>query len=433
MPSNTSTKLRKKRFWRFLTLLGPGLTTGAADDDPSGIATYSQTGAQFGYGQLWTALYMLPFMAAVQEACARIGLVTGKGIAAVVKEQYSKRVLYTVVSLVVIANTINIGADIGAMAEAAKLLIPVPFVVLTLAITAIILTLAIFTNYKTYSKILKWLALALLAYPITAFIVHQPWGTVLRATVVPHIEFNFAFLFIITGVLGTTISPYMFFWEASQEVEDQNEKNNGNGGKRIVSRNMIHRMRLDNNTGMIVSEITTWCILLVGATVLHQSGVKDVKTAADAAKALEPLVHSFPNAGFLSKLIFSVGIIGLGFLAVPVLSGSAAYAVSEAFNWNASLNYKPRKAVGFYGVITVATVIGLIINFVGIDPVKALVYAAVLNGVAAVPLLFLILKIARNEKIMGQHKSGLLSNSLLWITFIVMGAAAVAMFFTIGR
>jgi NRAMP (natural resistance-associated macrophage protein)-like metal ion transporter len=433
MPSNTSTKLRKKRFWRFLTLMGPGLTTGAADDDPSGIATYSQTGAQFGYGQLWTALYMLPFMAAVQEACARIGLVTGKGIAAVVKEQYSKRVLYTVVSLVVIANTINIGADIGAMAEAAKLLIPVPFVVLTLAITAIILTLEIFTNYKTYSKILKWLALALLAYPITAFIVHQPWSTVLRATVVPHIEFNFAFLFIITGVLGTTISPYMFFWEASQEVEDQNEKNIDHVGKRIVSRNMIHRMRLDNNTGMIVSEITTWCILLVGATVLHQSGVKDVKTAADAAKALEPLVHSFPNAGFLSKLIFSVGIIGLGFLAVPVLSGSAAYAVSEAFNWNASLNYKPRKAVGFYGVITVATVIGLIINFVGIDPVKALVYAAVLNGVAAVPLLFLILKIARNEKIMGQYKSGPLSNSLLWITFIAMGAAAVAMFFTIGR
>jgi Mn2+/Fe2+ NRAMP family transporter len=192
-------------------------------------------------------------------------------------------------------------------------------------------------------------------------------------------------------------------------------------------------MRLDNNTGMIVSEITTWCILLAGATVLHQSGVKDVKTAADAAKALEPLVHSFPNAGFLSKLIFSVGIIGLGFLAVPVLSGSAAYAVSEAFNWNASLNYEPRKAVGFYGVITVATVIGLIINFVGIDPVKALVYAAVLNGVAAVPLLFLILKIARNEKIMGQYKSGPLSNSLLWITFIAMGAAAVAMFFTIGR
>ena len=425
-------KPAKRKFWRFLTLLGPGLTTGAADDDPSGIATYSQTGAQFGYGQLWTALYMLPFMAAVQEACARIGLVTGKGIAAVVKEHYSKRVLYAVVTLVVVANTINIGADIGAMAEAAKLLVPIPFGILTFIITGTILVLEIFTNYKAYSKILKWLALALLAYPITAFIVHQPWGTVLRATVVPHFEFSFAFLFIITGVLGTTISPYMFFWEASQEVEEHQEKHPANGKSRITH-NTIHRMRLDNNAGMIISEITTWCILLVGATVLHQSGVKDVKTAADAAKALEPLVHSFPNAGFLAKLIFSVGIIGLGFLAVPVLSGSAAYAVSEAFNWDASLNYKPKQAWGFYGVITVATLIGLTINFIGIDPVKALVYAAVLNGVAAVPLLFLIAKIARNKDIMGEFKSGPLSNFLLWFTFVAMGAAAVAMFFTIGR
>jgi len=434
MEQKTNTKpVNKKSFWRFLTLLGPGLTTGAADDDPSGIATYSQTGAQFGYGQLWTALYMLPFMAAVQEACARIGLVTGKGIAAVVKDHYSKTVLYAVVSLVVIANTINIGADIGAMAAAAELLVPVPFVVLTLVITASILILEIFTNYKVYSKILKWLALALLAYPITVFIVHQPWGTVLKATVVPHIEFNFAFLFIITGVLGTTISPYMFFWEASQEVEEQKEKHPEQNGKPNVTANLIHRMRLDNNSGMIISEITTWCILLVAATVLHQSGVKDINTAADAAKALEPLVHSFPNAGFLAKLIFSIGILGLGFLAVPVLSGSAAYAVSEAFDWNASLNLKLTRAHGFYGVITIATLIGLIINFVGIDPVKALVYAAVLNGVAAVPLLFLIIKISRNEKVMGEYKSGPLSSSLLWFTFIAMGAAAVAMFFTIGH
>jgi NRAMP (natural resistance-associated macrophage protein)-like metal ion transporter len=432
MQETPGPKPHRKRFWKFLTLLGPGLTTGAADDDPSGIATYSQTGAQFGYGQLWTALYMLPFMAAVQEACARIGLVTGKGIAAVVKEHYSKPVLYAVVSLVVVANTINIGADIGAMASAAELLVPVPFVVLTLLFTATILVLEIFTNYKVYSKILKWLALALLAYPITVFIVHQPWGTVLKATVVPHIEFNFAFLFIITGVLGTTISPYMFFWEASQEVEEQQEKHPSQNGEPVVTKLTIHRMRLDNNAGMIISEITTWCILLVGATVLHQSGVKDVKTAADAAKALEPLVHSFPNAGFLSKLIFSIGIIGLGMLAVPVLSGSAAYAVSEAFNWNASLNLKLKHAHGFYGVITIATLIGLTINFVGIDPVKALVYAAVLNGVAAVPLLFLVAKIARNEKIMGENRSGVLSNSLLWFTFVAMGAAAVAMFFTIG-
>jgi len=432
MAAKSSQKHPRNKFWKFLTLLGPGLTTGAADDDPSGIATYSQTGAQFGYGQLWTALYMLPFMTAVQEACARIGLVTGKGIAAVVKQHYSRSVLFAVVGLVVIANTINIGADIGAMASAAQLLVPaIPFVILTLLFTITILILEIFTNYKVYSKILKWLALALLAYPITVFIVHQPWLTVLKATVTPHFEFSFAFLFIITGVLGTTISPYMFFWEASQEVEEITEEDRMIKGKPVMSWQRIKRMRLDNNAGMIISEVTTWCILVVGGTVLHNSGVHDIKTAADAAKALEPLVHSFPNAGFLSKLIFSIGIIGLGLLAVPVLSGSAAYAVSEAVNWNASLNFKLKQAHGFYGVITIATLIGLMINFVGIDPVKALVYAAVLNGVAAVPLLFLIAKIGSNEKIMGEYKSGLLSSSLIWFTFVAMGAAAVAMFFTL--
>ena len=223
----------RKKFWRFLTVLGPGLTTGAADDDPSGIATYSQTGAQFGYGLLWTALYMLPFMMAVQEACARIGLVTGQGIASVVKDHYSKTVLYSVVGLVVVANTINIGADIGAMASAAQLLVPVNFVILTLLFTALILVLEIFTNYKSYSKILKFLAIALLAYPVTAFIVHQPWLTVLKATFVPHFEFSFAFIFIVVGLLGTTISPYMFFWEASQEVEEQKEKHRIKNGRSL--------------------------------------------------------------------------------------------------------------------------------------------------------------------------------------------------------
>jgi NRAMP (natural resistance-associated macrophage protein)-like metal ion transporter len=422
---------RKKKIWKFLTLLGPGLTTGAADDDPSGIATYSQTGAQFGYGQLWTALYMLPFMMATQEACARIGMVKGKGIAALVKEHYSRKVLYAVVGLVVLANTINIGADIGAMASAAQLLVPVSIILLTLFFTATILILEIFTNYKVYSRILKWLAVSLLAYPITVFIVHQPWATVLRTSVVPHIEFNFQFLFIITGVLGTTISPYMFFWQASQEVEEEVEKKMITNGKPRISWRNIKDMRIDNTTGMLISEVTTWCIILVGATVLHGGGIKDVKTAADAARALEPLVHSFPHSGFLAKLIFSIGIIGLGLLAIPVLSGSAAYAVSEAFDWNASLNLKLKKAHGFYGVITIATIIGLMINFIGIDPVKALVYAAVLNGVAAVPLIFLIGKIAMDEKIMGEYKSGRLSNILVWSTFVGMGAAAIAMFYTI--
>lgn len=428
MKRRTEIGAKVKGFWR---ILGPGLVTGAADDDPSGIATYSQTGAQFGYGQLWTALYMLPLMTAVQEACARIGLVTGKGITTIVKERYSRGVLYAVVALVVIANVINIGADLGAMAAAAQLLVPVSFILLTLLFTTIILLLEVFTNYKVYSKILKWLAITLLAYPITLFIVHQPWLTILKASVVPHVEFSFAFFFIITGVLGTTISPYMFFWEASQEVEEDQEKHLLTKGKPLISWMSVRRMRTDNTFGMIFSEFATWSIIVVGATVLHGSGVRDVKTAADAAKALEPLVHSFPHAGFLSKLIFSIGIIGLGMLAIPVLSGSAAYSVAEAFKWEASLNLKLKKAPGFYAIIIAATVVGLILNFIGVDPVKALVYSAVLNGVAAVPLLFLILKIAGDEKIMGEYKSKWFSTTILWITFVAMGGAAVAMFFTI--
>jgi NRAMP (natural resistance-associated macrophage protein)-like metal ion transporter len=424
---------KRNKLVQFLAMLGPGLTTGAADDDPSGIATYSQTGAQFGYGQLWTALYMLPFMMGVQEACARIGMVTGKGIAAIVKENYNRFILYGVVFLVVIANIINIGADIGAMAAAAKLLIPFPFIVWTLLFTAGILILEIFTTYKVYAKILKWLALSLLAYPVTVFIVKMPWLTVLKATFIPHIEFNFAFFFIITGVLGTTISPYMFFWETSQEVEEVKEKKLMKHGTPSIRQSNIRTMRIDNNAGMIISEITTWSILVVAGTVLHNSGVTDIKTAADAAKALEPLVKSFPDAGYLSKLIFSIGIIGLGFLAVPILSGSAAYAVSEAVNWKSGLNLKLKRAHGFYGVITIATIIGLIINFVGINPVKALVYSAVLNGVAAVPLIFLIIRISVNKKIMGEYKSGWLSKIILWITFLGMAAAAVAMFFMLGK
>lgn len=422
---------KRSKLLKFLSLLGPGLTTGAADDDPSGIATYSQTGARFGYGQLWTALYMLPLMMAVQEACARIGMVTGKGIAGILKAHYNSKILYSVVALVTIANIINIGADIGAMAEAAKLLIPLPFAVWTLLFTAIILLLEIFTTYKVYAKILKWLALSLLAYPITVFVVQLPWLTVLKATFIPHFELTFAFFFIITGVLGTTISPYMFFWEASQEVEEVKDKRMLRKGIPQIRPGNIYRMRLDNNAGMIISEITTWSIMVVAGTVLHNSGITDVKTAADAAKALEPLVHSFPNAGYLSKFIFSIGIIGLGFLAVPILSGSAAYAVSEAVNWKSGLNLKLKKAHGFYGIITIATIIGLIINFVGINPVKALIYAAVLNGVAAIPLLFLIIKISSNERILGEFTSRMLSKILLWITFIAMAAAAVGMVFMI--
>lgn len=421
------------RLKKILKTIGPGFITGAADDDPSGIATYSQTGAQFGYGQLWTALFMFPFQAGVQEACARIGAVTGKGIASVVATHYSKKVLYAVVLLVLVANTINIGADIGAMAAAAGLIIPVNFVLLTLFFTATILTLEIFTSYKLYSKILKWLCISLLAYPLTVFIVTEPWGTLLKATVIPHIELNFQFLFIITGVLGTTISPYMFFWQASEETEDERANHLiGRDGKPHINWMFMRGLRLDNFFGMLFSEVGTWSIIVVTATVLNSHGITNIKTAADAARALEPLVSTFPNAGYIAKLIFAVGVLGLGFLSIPVLAGSAAYAFAEAFNLKEGLNQKLKKAHGFYGVITIATLIGLMINFVGIDPIKALVFTAVINGVVAVPLIFIIGLIAKNGKIMGQYKSGRVSNFLVWMTFIGMGAAAIGMFLTLG-
>lgn len=419
---------------KFLKIFGPGVITGAADDDPSGIATYTQTGAKFGYGLLWTVVVMLPLMTAIQEACARIGAVTGHGLAAVIKTNYSKKVLYAAVLLVVVANTINIGADIGALAAAAQLIIPVNFIILTLGFTALILILEIFTNYRVYSRILKWLALTLLAYPLTVFIVNQPWKTIFVATFWPHVELNFEFFFIITGVLGTTISPYMFFWQASQEVEEEKEQHLTNRyGRSKIGEKFIRNLRIDNFLGMVFSEIATWSIIVVAATVLHQNGITNITSAADAAKALEPLVQTFPHAGFLAKLIFATGIIGLGLLGIPVLSGSASYALSEAFNMKTGLNLKLKKAHGFYGVITIATIIGLMINFIGIDPIKALVFTAVFNGVAAVPLIFLIARIARNRKIMGEYRSGWLSNMVVWIAFVVMLVSAVAMFYTLAR
>jgi NRAMP (natural resistance-associated macrophage protein)-like metal ion transporter len=416
-----------------LKIAGPGIITGAADDDPSGIATYTQTGAQFGYGQLWTALLILPMLIAVQEACARIGAVTGKGISAVVKERYSKKVLYGMLALILVANTINLGADLGAMGAVAQLIVPVNFTVLVLFFTATILILEIFTTYKTYASILKWLCVTLFSYVITVFLVKEPWMTILRATFVPHIEFTPAFFFIITGVIGTTISPYMFFWEASEEVEEEKSKGMIRKGVPQLTKTFMRRLRMDNFLGMVSSQIAAWCVIVVGATVLHANGVTHIESAAQAAQALEPLVHSFPQAGFLAKLIFAIGIIGLGFLAVPVFSGSASFALSEALDWKAGLNLKLKRAHGFYGVITIATLVGLMINFIGINPIQALVVTAVINGVVAVPLIFLIARIARNREIMGEHRSGWLSNLLVWVTFVFMGAAAVAMFATLNR
>ena len=427
---------KKNRFSRFLRILGPGLITGAADDDPSGIATYSQTGAQFGYGQLWTVIIMYPLMTAVQEACARVGAVTGKGLAAVVRDYYSKKILYAVVLLVVIANTVNIGADIGAMAESMRLIIPLPFVHWALIFTILMLSLEVFTSYSTYAKILKWLALALLAYPITAIIAGQNWPVVLRATFIPHIQFDFGFFFILTGVLGTTISPYMFFWQASEEIEEEiEEKRVGhNGGIPRISKKFIKDLRIDTFLGMLFSELMTFFIIITTASVLNTHGVTNIATAADAAKALEPLVSTFPNSGLVAKMIFATGVVGIGLLGVPVLAGSASYALSEAFHWREGLFLKFKQAHGFYGVIIVATLIGLLINFVGIDPIKALVFTAVFNGVAAVPLVFVIAKVSNNKKIMGEHKNPLISTTLLWLTFAAMGGSAIIMFVSLlGR
>ncbi len=425
--------VKKLKFYRAVRILGPGLVTGAADDDPSGIATYSQTGAQFGFGQLWTALYQIPLLIGIQEACARIGAVAGKGLAGVVKDNYSRKVLYGVVVLVALANIINVGADIGAVSASVKLVVNIPFALIAILTAIIIALLEIFISYKVYAKILKWLALALLSYPITALIVHENWGKILYATVVPHISLTFSFLFIITGVFGTTISPYMFFWQSSGEVEEEISHHMvaQRGGIPRLTKKFLKDLKIDNTAGMLAAELAQWFIIITTATVLFNHGIHNINTAAQAARALQPLVRTFPDSGQLAKDIFAVGVIGLGFLAIPILAGSAAYALSEAFGWKEGLYRKFSKARGFYGVIIIATLIGLGINFLGINPLKALVFTAVFNGVAAVPLVFLIARINSNKKILGEYVGGKLSRMIVWLTFIVMATASIALFYTL--
>lgn len=432
-PAQSAAGALKTSILRLFKLLGPGLVTGAADDDPSGIATYSQTGAQFGFGQLWTALYQTPLLLAVQECCGRIGMVTGKGLAGVIKEHYSRSILIGVVLLVVVANTINIGADIAAVAAAARLVVAAPLWLFAVITTVVVVTLEVRVTYKTYAKFLKWLALALLSYPATTFMIEEPWGKIIYASLVPHIEFSFDFLFIITGVFGTSISPYLFFWQTSQEVEEELALDlpKDRSGRPRLPRNFLQRMRIDTTIGMISAELVQWFIIITTGSVLFGHGIKTVNSAADAAKALEPLVRSFPDAGQVARDLFAVGIIGLGLLAIPVLAGSAAYALAEALDWKVGLSRKFAEARGFYGIIILSTGIGLLLNFVGIDPFKALVLTAVINGVTAVPLLFVIARINGNAKILGVNRGGLLSRGFVWLTFAVMALAAAALFYTL--
>lgn len=424
-----------KRYSRFVRILGPGVVTGAADDDPSGIATYSQAGAAYGTGLLWLFPFMYPLLMAVQESCVRIGAITGKGLAAVIKDNYSKKLLAMSVALVVIANTINIGADLGAMAATTQLLVDAPFVLLALFYAIFVILLEIFVKYKTYAKILKWLALALLAYPITAFLVVQDWGELIRATFAINVHLDSTTIFIIVGMLGTTISPYLFFWDTSETVESEisSRRLTAKSDLPKVSKRFIRSIRVDNVVGMTMASLGAWFIVIVCASVLFKNGITSINTASDAAKAIEPLVTNFPNAGLVAKLIFSTGIIGLGLLAVPVLAGSSSYAITETLGWKEGLHRKFKRAVGFYAVIIVATLTGLAINLLGIDPIKALVYTAVFNGIAAVPLLFMIAKIGNNKDIMGDYKNGILSNTFVRLTFVVMLVAVLILFYSFIR
>lgn len=417
-----------KKIVKFFKLLGPGFITGASDDDPAGIATYAQTGALFGYLQLWTAFFSLPLMTAVQEMCGRIGLVTGKGLAQVIKQHYHPSILYTTVSLLVIANVVNIGADLGAMAASMQLVAGMSFGFWILIMVVVTLILEIFVSYKTYSKYLKYLAYTLLSYVIAAFAVKTDWAGVAFFSTHPQIILSKDYIMNIVAIFGTTISPYLFFWQTAEEAEEEVSSGKlrtmGVGIPRVSTLD-IKKMRLDTVVGMIFSQLVMLFIIITAAGTLYKSGIHEITSAAQVASALRPI------AGDFAFLLFTTGIIGTGLLAVPILSGSASYAVAEAFNWKEGLYRKLRQAHGFYGVIIIATLVGLLINFIGINPIQALYYSAVVNGLIAPPLLILIVLISNKKSIMKEYANGKLTNILGIATIIVMGVSAVALIVTL--
>lgn len=407
---------------KILKKIGPGFVTGAADDDPSGIATYSQTGAIFGFSQLWLALFSFPFMVVIQQMCGRIGMVTGKGLAGVIRTHYPKPVLYVAVSLLVITNTINIGADLGAMASSAQMLLGLSSTFWLLLITAVIIILEVFVSYKKYSKILKYLALTLFMYVLTAFISKPNWGAIFQSTVLPQIQFSSEYMLNIVAILGTTISPYLFFWQTSQEVEEEiadGKMEEMGVGKPAVRQKNVANMNGDTIVGMVFSQAIMFFIIITTAVTLHANGITNIATASQAAEALRPV------AGDFAYLLFAVGIIGTGLLAVPILAGSSAYAVSESLGLKEGLSKKTKLAPGFYGVIAASTLIGMAISWMGIDPIKALYYAAALNGLAAPPLMVLIILIANNKKIMGKFVSKKFGNIAGWIIVLFMSMAGI--------
>lgn len=451
---------RIKKFWHNL---GPGLTTGASDDDPSGIATYSQTGAQYGLSFLWLSLFTFPLMSMVQQMCAKIGIVTGQGLAANIRRYYPRSLLYVCTILLLAANIFNIGANLGAMAKAFQLLLPsTPFGLLVIFFGVTSLVLQIFTTYEKYARYLKYLALILLSYVITALFININWGTVFANLVIPQMEFTKDQILLVCAILGTTISPYLFFWQTSQEVEEKILHHSAaasvtvsevdviqEGTKTVVvsatsnvsvvevdSANPANenaftetpeevegemsKMKVDVWSGMLVSNVVMFFIIVTCAFTLNANGVTNIDDAADAALALRPF------AGDFAFLLFALGIIGTGMLAIPVLAGSAAYAVSESLGWKFGLYRKLKEAYAFYGVIALATLVGVGLNFIGLDPIKALIYSAVGNGLVAPVILYLILDMSNRESVMGKYKNGPLSKTIGWVTVVLMSISAIA-------
>jgi len=408
---------------KFLSRLGPGLVTGAADDDPSGIATYSQVGAQFGYGLAWTMLFSFPLMVAIQAVSARIGCVTGFGIAQNLRRHYSPWLLRGVVLLLLVANVINLGADLGAMGAALGLLIGGPEHLYTALFGALCVLLEVWLSYARYAAVLKWATLSLFAYVVVVFAAHVPWGAALYGTFVPHVVFDGGFATALVAILGTTISPYLFFWQAGQEVEERHRRHVK--ALCITPRTAgpeLARIRTDTIVGMAVSNLIALFIIIATAATLNASGVTDIQTSSQAAEALRPIAGDFTFA------LFAIGIIGTGLLAVPVLAGSAAYAVSESFRWTEGLDRRPREAKAFYAIIALATLAGVALNFTALDPIKALYWSAVVNGVLAAPLMAVMMVIAMNPRIMGRLT---LPRPMLiggWLATIVMAVVTVAFF-----
>lgn len=419
-----------KKISNFWKNLGPGITTGAADDDPSGIATYSQTGAQYGFNFLWLAPITFPLMAIVQEMCARIGLVTGMGLAGNIKKHYSKSAIYICAFLLLFANVFNIGADLGAMAEATRLIFPnFNFGLLVIFFAVISLALQIFISYRKYSKYLKYLTFSLFAYILVVFFVDVDWINVFHQMVWPKVTFTRDSIFIICAILGTTISPYLFFWQTSQEVEeyDLSPRDLVQAKGDLALKYEIKNMRTDVWTGMFFSNLVMFFIIVTCAVTLFQNGILQINTAAEAASALRPF------AGDFSYIVFTLGIIGTGFLAIPVLAGSVSYAFSEAFDWKMGLNKNWREALAFYGVISAAVILGILLNFVGLDPIKALIYSSVFNGLVAPVMIYFILRLSGSKRVMGEFRSRYSYNILGWIVFglmVLVGLFTIYILFT---